>query len=59
MRRTTLEDVGLLIAAALAHADETGLERMVLKPTDRAIPFYRRHGFGPADVLLVRPHPLR
>jgi len=30
---------------------------MVLSPSQRSIPFYRRAGFGPADALLLREHP--
>lgn len=46
-----------LLGAVLAHADAAGLERIVLNPTERSIPFYRRAGFGDAGSLLLRPHP--
>jgi GNAT superfamily N-acetyltransferase len=44
-----------LLDAVVAHADAAGLVRIVLSPTERSVPFYRRAGFGDADVLLVRP----
>ncbi len=47
-----------LMAAVLAHADAEGLVRVVLSPSERSRPFYRRAGFGPADMLLARlPRP--
>ena len=46
---------GLLLDALIAHAEAAGLERVVLSPTERSIPFYRRAGFDPADQLLLRP----
>lgn len=46
-----------LLAAVVAHADAAGFVRLVLSPTERSIPFYRRAGFDDADVLLLRPHP--
>ncbi len=42
-----------LLAALLDHAREQGFARVVLSPTERAIPFYQRAGFGPADELMV------
>lgn len=48
---------GQLLAALLAHADAEGFERVVLSPTERSIPFYRRAGFDAADQLLLRPRP--
>ena len=42
-----------LLAALLDHAREQGFVRVVLSPTERAIPFYQRAGFGPADELMV------
>lgn len=48
---------GLLLTALLAHADAAGLERVVLSPTERSVPFYRRAGFDAADQLLLRPRP--
>ena len=46
-----------LIEAILSYADAAGFARMVLSPSQRSIPFYRRAGFGPADTLLSREHP--
>ena len=48
---------GRLVNAILAYADDRGLARVVLSPSQRAIPFYRRAGFGPADALLLRERP--
>ncbi|WP_299035539.1 GNAT family N-acetyltransferase [uncultured Pseudokineococcus sp.] len=45
-----------LVEAALGHARETGLVRVVLSPGGtRAAPLYRRLGFRPAKELLVHP----
>jgi GNAT superfamily N-acetyltransferase len=44
-----------LLAAVLRHADEHGFARVVLSPSERSVPFYRRAGFGPAGTLLLRP----
>lgn len=44
-----------LLAAVLAHADARGFVRVVLRPSQRAIPFYQRAGFGAAGDMLVRP----
>ena len=45
-----------LVEAALVHARETGLVRVVLSPGDsRAAPLYRRLGFRSAKELLVHP----
>ncbi len=46
-----------LLDALLAHADAEGLQRIVLNPSERARPFYRRAGFLAAADLLTRPHP--
>jgi GNAT superfamily N-acetyltransferase len=43
-----------LVDAVLAYADGRGFARVVLSPSPRSIPFYRRAGFGPADSLLSR-----
>lgn len=43
-----------LLAALVAHAEAEGLVRIVLSPSDRSVPFYRRAGFGDAGELLVR-----
>ncbi len=51
----------LLLDAVIAAADSRGYARIVLAPSVRAIPFYRRVGFGDAgpdaggDRLMVRP----
>lgn len=45
----------LLLGALIAHADGAGLERVVLSPSERSVPFYRRAGFDPAHQLLLRP----
>src|ERR1700733_11773131 len=42
---------GQLLDAVLDHAQEQGFARVVLSPTERAIPFYQRAGFGPAGEL--------
>ena len=44
---------GQLLAAVLGYAREHHFARVVLSPSERSIPFYRRTGFGPADVLMV------
>ncbi len=44
-----------LLTAVLRHADEHGFARVVLSPSERSVPFYRRAGFGPAGALLLRP----
>lgn len=46
---------GALLAAVVAHADELGLDRIVLNPTERSVPFYRWAGFDEARTLLLRP----
>jgi GNAT superfamily N-acetyltransferase len=51
-----------LLAAITAAADARGYVRLVLSPTTRAIPLYRRAGFVPAggqegELLLARPAP--
>jgi GNAT superfamily N-acetyltransferase len=43
-----------LIEAVLGYAMERGCVRVVLSPTERAEPFYRRAGFGPATMLMAR-----
>ena len=42
-----------LLDAVLGYASENGFARVVLSPTERAIPFYARAGFGPADALML------
>ena len=46
-----------LATAVLAYADDRGLERVVLSPSERSRPFYASLGFAPADNLLLRPRP--
>jgi GNAT superfamily N-acetyltransferase len=43
-----------LITALLDYADAHRLERVVLSPSQRSVPLYRRLGFGAADMLLAR-----
>jgi GNAT superfamily N-acetyltransferase len=45
---------GRLLDALLAYADEQDFARVVLNPSERAIPLYLRAGFRPASALLVR-----
>jgi GNAT superfamily N-acetyltransferase len=44
-----------MLDAVLRYADEGGFARVVLSPSERSVPFYRRAGFGPAGTLLLRP----
>lgn len=44
---------GRLLDAAVAHARQSCFARLVLSPSRRSVPFYRRAGFGPATALLV------
>jgi GNAT superfamily N-acetyltransferase len=52
-----------LLAVIVATADERGYARLVLSPSPRAVPLYRRAGFivpdesAGDDRLLVRPRP--
>jgi len=48
---------GKLLEALLGYADGNGFARVVLSPSQRAIPFYQRAGFAPADSLLLRSQP--
>jgi len=45
---------GLLLTALLAHADDHGYLRVVLRPSERAIPFYQRAGFTADGGFLIR-----
>jgi GNAT superfamily N-acetyltransferase len=45
----------LLLDALLADADARGFLRVVLRPSERAIPFYLRAGFTADGGFLVRP----
>ena len=46
-----------LLAALLAHADDHGYLRVVLRPSERAIPFYQRAGFTADGGFLIRYAP--
>ena len=46
-----------LLSALLDYADARRLERVVLSPSPRSVPLYRRAGFGEADMLLARVLP--
>jgi GNAT superfamily N-acetyltransferase len=48
---------GRLLAALLAYADEHAYIRILLRPSERAIPFYQRAGFTPDGGFLVRYTP--
>ena len=41
-----------LLDAIIAEADARGYARIVLSPTERAVPFYRRAGFVDADAAV-------
>ncbi len=43
-----------MMSELLRRAEVLGLERIVLNPTERAIPFYERHGFRGNNELMVR-----
>jgi GNAT superfamily N-acetyltransferase len=48
--------IGAVMASELLdYADNTGLERVVLSPSERSRPFYASLGFVPAANLLLRP----
>lgn len=52
------DGIGAIMAGALLdYADDAGLERVVLSPSERSRPFYASLGFGPASNLLLRPRP--
>ena len=45
-----------LLGAAVAHARERGLARLVLRPSPAGAAFYRAAGFSPAgDEIVVLP----
>jgi GNAT superfamily N-acetyltransferase len=46
-----------LLTTLLEHARTEGYARLVLSPSARSVPFYRRAGFGPASALLLHPLP--
>lgn len=43
-----------LLDAAVNHARACGAVRIVLSPSRRSEPFYRRAGFGPATMLMAK-----
>ncbi|GAA2994860.1 GNAT family N-acetyltransferase [Actinokineospora diospyrosa] len=43
-----------LMSALLKYAEDLGCPRVVLTPSERAVPFYRRAGFSPAESLLLK-----
>lgn len=43
-----------LLDAVMAQARAAGCVRVVLSPTERAVPFYERGGFGPATMLMAQ-----
>jgi GNAT superfamily N-acetyltransferase len=47
----------LLLTALLAYADGQGYVRVVLRPSERAVPFYLRAGFEADGGFLVRYPP--
>jgi GNAT superfamily N-acetyltransferase len=42
-----------LLTELLAYARSEGFSRVVLRPSDRSIPFYRRAGFAPATSRML------
>lgn len=46
---------GSLLAAVLDRARREGLVRVVLSPSEQAVPLYGRHGFRTAHELLLLP----
>jgi len=40
---------GALLAAMVDHAKAIGLQYLGVHPSERSVPFYRRHGFGPYE----------
>jgi hypothetical protein len=45
----------LLVGALIDEGRARGWVRIVLSPSERSVPFYRRAGFRDADELLVLP----
>ncbi len=45
----------LLLNTLIAHADAHGYVRVVLRPSERSVPFYNRAGFTADRGFLVRP----
>jgi GNAT superfamily N-acetyltransferase len=43
-----------LLDALVGHAYDLGCARIVLSPSERSVPFYKRAGFGPATMLMAR-----
>ncbi len=46
---------GALLRTAVDACRAAGYQQLVLNPRERAVAFYRRHGFVPADHLLHLP----
>ena len=46
-----------MLAACMSYADDHGLVRVVLSPSERSVPVYARAGFEPATSLMVRQAP--
>ncbi|MHB1594557.1 MAG: GNAT family N-acetyltransferase [Streptosporangiaceae bacterium] len=44
---------GRMLSVILDHARESALARVVLSPSARSVPFYRRAGIRAADKMLV------
>lgn len=45
---------GLLVEKLRKTADEMGLKHVTVHSSERAVPFYRRHGFDHQDTLLIK-----
>jgi GNAT superfamily N-acetyltransferase len=45
---------GQILAAVIDYADQHQYVRIVLRPSERAVPFYRRSGFVPDGGFMVR-----
>jgi len=43
-----------LLEVAVNHARACGAVRIVLSPSERSVPFYRRAGFTPATMLMAK-----
>jgi GNAT superfamily N-acetyltransferase len=43
----------LLLDAVLRYARQNGFARVVLRPSARSVPFYKRAGFAAADSLML------
>jgi hypothetical protein len=43
-----------MLDAAISHARVEGFVRLVLSPSERSVPFYRRAGFATAGSLMLQ-----